>query len=123
MPPRRRCEEQIRAWFAALTRAWGPQHWWPAQSRLEVVVGAFLTQNTAWINVARALGNLRRARTLSLAALRTLPLAELEQLVRPSGYFRQKAQRLKNFVAFLDQRYGGGLCPPLAPPPPPTPRA
>jgi endonuclease-3 related protein len=101
--------EQIHAFYAALSAAWGPQHWWPAQSRLEVVIGAYLTQNTSWTNVERALANLRGARALSLTAIRQLPLAELERLVRPAGYFRQKARRLKKFIAFLDARYGGLL--------------
>ncbi len=100
---------QVRAFYAALAQAWGPQHWWPAQSRFEVIVGAFLTQNTSWRNVERALANLRSARVLSIEGMRRLPLARLQRLLRPSGYFRQKAQRLKNFVRFLDTRYGGSL--------------
>jgi endonuclease III-like uncharacterized protein len=74
-----------------------------------VIAGAFLTQNTGWGNVERALANLRRAGALSPAGIRRLTLAELERLVRPSGYFRQKAQRLKTFVTFLDAAYGGSL--------------
>jgi endonuclease-3 related protein len=101
--------ETIRAFYRTLFRAWGRQHWWPAQSRFEVIVGAFLTQNTAWSNVERALAGLRRARALSLRGIRETPPAELEQLIRSAGYFRQKARRLKNFVAFLDRRYGGSL--------------
>src|SRR5438874_3839417 len=97
--------EKIRAFYRILFRAWGRQHWWPAQSRFEVIVGAFLTQNTAWTNVEKAMAQLRRARALSLAGIRNTPLATLEQLIRPAGYFRQKAQRLKNFVAYLDDRY------------------
>jgi len=102
-------EQQIRQWFQALYAAWGQQHWWPAQSRFEVIVGAFLTQNTAWVNVEHAMRNLRRARALSLDGIRRLTLRELEKLVRPAGYFRQKAERLKNFVAHLDRNYGGSL--------------
>ncbi|MFB3814645.1 MAG: endonuclease III domain-containing protein [Terriglobales bacterium] len=109
MPSAESSETQIRAFYAALTQACGPQHWWPAQGRFEVIVGAFLTQNTSWINVERAISNLRHARALSIAALRRLPLAELEKLIYPAGYFRQKARRLKTFVAFLDTRYGGSL--------------
>jgi endonuclease-3 related protein len=101
--------EKIRSFYETLFRAWGHQHWWPAQSRFEVIVGAFLTQNTAWTNVEKAMTQLRRAHVLSLPGIRNTPLAELEQLVRSAGYFRQKAQRLKNFVAFLDERYGGSL--------------
>jgi endonuclease III related protein len=102
-------EDQIRGWYRALYGAWGRQHWWPAQSRFEVIVGAFLTQNTAWVNVEHAMRNLRRARALSLEAIRRMPLRDLEKLVRPAGYFRQKAQRLKNFVAWLDRDYAGSL--------------
>jgi endonuclease-3 related protein len=102
-------EKRIREFYRELYRAWGRQHWWPAQSRLEVIIGAYLTQNTAWRNVERALANLRRARLLNLNGLRRVPLGELEQLIRPAGYFRQKAARLKTFVDFLDRRYGGSL--------------
>jgi len=102
-------KKQIRTYYHALFRAWGPQHWWPAQSQFEVIVGAYLTQNTAWTNVERALKNLRAAHLLSVEGIRRAPLAELEQLIRPAGYFRQKARRLKLFVKFLDQRYGGSL--------------
>ncbi len=102
-------EELIRQFFRALEQAWGRQHWWPAQSRFEVIVGAYLTQNTAWTNVERAMSNLRRAGVLSLAGIRSTPLAQLEQLVRPAGYFRQKAQRLKTFIHYLDSNYAGSL--------------
>ena len=102
-------EKQIRTYYRALFRAWGPQHWWPAQSRFEVIVGAYLTQNTAWTNVEKALANLRSAHLLSLTGIRRAPLVELERLVRPAGYFRQKAKRLKLFVKFLDQQYQGSL--------------
>jgi endonuclease III related protein len=92
-----------------MLKRWGPQNWWPAESRFEVIVGAYLTQNTAWTNVEKAIANLRSARVLTVKGIREIPLAELEQLVRPSGYFRQKAQRLKNFIAYLDKSYGGSL--------------
>jgi len=100
---------RIREFFHLLFRQWGPQHWWPAQSRFEVIVGAYLTQNTAWTNVEKALQALRSAGVLSLEGIRRAPLRELEQLIRSAGYFRQKAQRLKTFVAHLDERYGGSL--------------
>ena len=99
----------ILEYYRTLLTHYGPQNWWPAQSRLEVIVGAYLTQNTNWTNVEKAMANLRRARALSLNSLRKLPLGELEQLVRPSGYFRQKARNLKAFIAFLDQKYSGSL--------------
>jgi endonuclease-3 related protein len=101
--------DQIRAYYHTLFAAWGRQHWWPAQSRFEVIVGAYLTQNTSWSNVERALASLRQARRLSISGIRRTPLPALEKLIRSAGYFRQKAQRLKTFVRFLDRRYGGSL--------------
>jgi endonuclease III related protein len=102
-------KEQIRAYYDALYDAWGPQHWWPARTRFEVIVGAYLTQNTSWKNVGIALRRLRTASLLNLAAIRTIPLKELEAMIRPAGCFRQKADRIKTFVAFVDQRYRGSL--------------
>ncbi len=102
-------KSDIRTYYRTLFKAWGPQNWWPARSRFEVIVGAYLTQNTAWSNVEKAMANLRFAGLLSVKGLRAVPLAELESLVRPSGYFRQKAARLKTFIAFLDDRYQGSL--------------
>jgi endonuclease-3 related protein len=100
-------ENEVRRFYRALYRAWGAQHWWPAKTRFEVIVGAYLTQNTAWTNVELALANLRQARVLSVEGIRGVPLRKLERLIRPSGCFRQKAARLKTFVAFLDQKYDG----------------
>jgi endonuclease III related protein len=102
-------EYRIRSYYQTLFQAWGAQHWWPAKSRFEVIVGAYLTQNTAWVNVEKALTNLRAARLLSVEGIRRSSPREIERLIRPAGYFRQKAKRLKLFVAFLDRRYGGSL--------------
>jgi len=102
-------ESRIRQIYAELAQLWGPQHWWPARTRFEVVVGAYLTQNTAWINVEKALHNLRAAGRLSVRGIRSASLPELETLVRPAGYFRQKARRLQIFVAYLDDQYQGSL--------------
>lgn len=100
---------ELRRYYDALFRAWGAQHWWPADTQFEVVVGAYLTQNTAWTNVERALDSLRAAKALNLDAIRKMRLSRLERLIRPSGYFRQKAARLKTFIAFLDKHYRGSL--------------
>ncbi len=103
--------EQVRSYYQALFRAWGRQQWWPARTRFEVIVGAYLTQNTAWTNVEIALRRMRAAGVLNLKGVRSLSPSQLESLIRSSGYFRQKARRLKTFVAFLDTYYGGGILP------------
>jgi endonuclease III related protein len=100
---------EIVAYYRSLLARWGPQNWWPAQSRFEVIVGAYLTQNTNWTNVEKAMANLRRHKVLSVPGIRELPLQELQELVRPSGYFRQKAIKLKTFINYLDQNYSGSL--------------
>jgi endonuclease-3 related protein len=102
-------EEQIVEMYAALVRVWGAQHWWPARSRFEVIVGAYLTQNTNWTNVEIAMKRLRGANLLKVAGIRNTPVSKLEELIRCSGYFRQKAARLKLFVRFLDNNYSGSL--------------
>lgn len=106
-PPR--LDGEIPQFYTALLARYGPQNWWPARSRFEVIVGAYLTQNTNWSNVEKALLNLRRARRLSLFAMRESSIVKLEALVRPSGYFRQKARNLKTFISFLDHQYSGSL--------------
>lgn len=109
LAPQSNSAEEIRDYYTALSRAWGPQHWWPAETQFEVIIGAYLTQNTTWTNVEQALDNLRRANLLSVDGIRKVKLARLQRLIRPSGYFRQKAKRLKTFVAFLDAKYQGSL--------------
>lgn len=104
-----RVTERIVKFLDTLSTAWGPQHWWPAQTPFEVIVGAYLTQNISWTNVERALDNLRAADRLSLERIRRASVPEIEKLIRPSGYFRQKARRLKLFVEFLDNDFGGSL--------------
>jgi endonuclease-3 related protein len=102
-------EPQVAQIYSALSSAWGRQHWWPARTPFEVIVGAYLTQNTSWTNVELALKALRMARVLSVVGIRNTSASKLEKLVRSSGYFRQKARRLKIFVNFLDRNYGGSL--------------
>jgi endonuclease-3 related protein len=99
----------VRSFFETLLASWGEQNWWPADSPFEVIVGAILTQNTAWTNVEMALANLREVRMLTIDAIRRTSVEELEQLVRPAGFYRQKAARLKTFIAWLDEMYEGSL--------------
>jgi len=84
-------------------------NWWPARTPFEVIVGAILTQNTAWSNVERAIEKLRSNRLLTPGAIERVPPAQLARLIRPSGYFRQKAKKLKAFVRFLNGEFGGSL--------------
>lgn len=88
---------------------YGPQHWWPASEPFEVIIGAILTQSAAWRNVEKAIDNLQRARALSPAALRRLPLDRLARLVHPSGFYNAKALKLKAFAIWLGEHYGDSL--------------
>lgn len=93
----------------ALVTAYGPQSWWPAQTSFEVIIGAYLTQNTAWKAVERSLANLRDAGALSIEGLRRVSAAKLQELIRPSGFHSRKAPALKAFVAMLDEEFEGSL--------------
>ncbi len=89
---------------------YGPQGWWPGDGPFETIVGAILTQNTAWTNAARAIANLRAADAMSPSALRAIPADALAEIVRPSGYFNAKARKLKAIAEFLG-RYGDSVEP------------
>jgi endonuclease-3 related protein len=91
----------LRAVYRRLYAANGRQHWWPGETRFEIMVGAVLTQNTAWSNVERAIANLKRARALSPEAILRAPAARLANWIRPSGYFNVKAKRLKSLCRWL----------------------
>jgi endonuclease-3 related protein len=99
----------LRAYHDRMAAHHGHTGWWPGDSPFEIAVGAILTQNTAWTNVEKALANLKRARLLAPRALVAAPLDQVEQAVRPSGYFRQKALRLRIFSAHLLERHGGSM--------------
>jgi len=99
----------------ALAEAYGPQDaWWPAESPFEVCVGAILVQNTTWQQVARAIANLKAAGALDLHAILALPPDAVEDLVRPSGTYRQKARRLETFCRHVLVRWDGDLAAMLA---------
>jgi endonuclease-3 related protein len=95
--------------YRRLLDRFGPQHWWPADEPLEVIVGAILTQSAAWGNVEKAIKNLRGAGALSPQALRKLPQAELAELVYPCGYYNAKALKLKAFALWLGNQYQDDL--------------
>jgi endonuclease-3 related protein len=108
---RRRPEvaKRLRWIHDQLAAAYGPQHWWPAKTPFEVILGAYLTQNTAWKAVERSLANLRAAGALTVEGLRALPLEDLRRCIQPSGFYTRKAAALKAFVAMLDEEFGGSL--------------
>ena len=95
--------------YDRLFNAFGPQHWWPGETPFEVMIGAVLTQNTSWSNVEKAIANLKEADLLDPHALYKVPVEELEELIRPAGYFRVKAKRLQNLLKFLVKEYDGDL--------------
>jgi endonuclease-3 related protein len=92
-----------------LERAYGPQHWWPAETPIEVILGAYLTQNTSWKAVEVSLANLRNAGALTVEGLRALFVEQLQKLIRPSGFYSRKAPAIKAFIAMLDAEFGGSL--------------
>lgn len=87
----------------------GPQDWWPAETPFEVVIGAILTQNTAWVNVEQAISSLKSENLLDAECLITLPGDKLENLIRPAGYFRQKTERLKAISQLIIEDFDGDL--------------
>ena len=100
---------KLRNFHDQLMATYGPQQWWPAQTPLEVIVGAYLTQNTSWRAVERSIANLVAHGVMHLEGLREIPEEELRTLIRPSGYMVRKAAAIKAFVAFLDQEHGSSL--------------
>jgi len=107
--PDKTAKKTLSAIYRTLYRAYGPQHWWPGDTTFEVMVGAVLTQNTAWANVEKAIVNLRRERLLEPERLFRVPLRKLAALIRPSGFFNIKARRLKHLFAFITAHYSGSL--------------
>ncbi|MBU2590969.1 MAG: endonuclease III domain-containing protein [Nitrospinota bacterium] len=102
-------KNKILAVYNSLFAAFGEQHWWPSDSPLETCIGAILTQNTAWTNVEKAIDNLKREGLIDLKGLMDIEEERLAQLIRPSGYFNIKAKRLKSFISFISDNYGGSL--------------
>jgi len=95
--------------YQRLHDRYGPQHWWPAETPLEMIVGAILTQSAAWVNVEKGIANLKSRGLLSVSMLREVATEELARLIYPSGYYNVKARKLKAFAAWLGERYGDDL--------------
>ena len=95
--------------YERLEAHFGHTGWWPGDTPFEIAIGAILTQNTAWTNVEKAIANLKREKLLSPRAILSCPLEALETAVYPTGYFRQKALRLRIFCTHLLERHGGSM--------------
>ena len=95
--------------YSRLFNFFGPQHWWPAEDPFEVMVGAILTQSTAWRNVEKAISNLKTAGVLSPVKLRSLGTMEIAVLIRPSGYYNAKSRKLKALAEWLGDGYGDDI--------------
>ena len=91
--------------YNQLKAAYGSQAWWPADTPFEVILGAILVQSTAWRNVVKAIGNLRGADLLTPSKLGKIPQLQLQELVRPSGYFRDKAKKVRAFLTHLETHH------------------
>lgn len=102
-------EAQLVTVYRTLRKAFGHQRWWPGDTPFEVMIGAILTQNTAWTNVEKAILALKKSDQLSFKALQRIPVKKLARLIRPAGYFNVKADRLKSFMKFLAGECQGDL--------------
>lgn len=100
---------QLSEIYQKLLEHFGYQHWWPGETDFEIIIGAILTQNTAWTNVEKAILNLKQAKKLDPESMKKLSHSELAELIRPAGYFNVKAKRLQHFLDFLFQNYQGDL--------------
>ena len=111
-----RLTDTLLSMYDAMRAHFGHQKWWPAsdhlppaERKLEVCVGAVLTQNTNWGNVEKALGRLKKARAMSVKALAEMQIEALAELIRPAGYFNVKARRLRNFIDHVSAEHGGDI--------------
>jgi endonuclease-3 related protein len=100
---------QLKLIYQKLYSCFGPQHWWPAQTPFEVMAGAILTQNTNWSNVEKALNNLKQNKVLTAQKLNSLSRIKLAKLIKSTGYYNIKAERLKKFLNFFFKIYRGSL--------------
>lgn len=91
--------------YLLLRKRFGFLNWWPGETRDEIIIGAILTQNTSWKNVEKAIVNLKKRKKLGLKEISRISKGDLETLIRPSGFYRQKAERLKEFAVYIFKNY------------------
>lgn len=106
---RENMSHSLQTTYQQLLAAYGPQFWWPGDGPFEIMIGAVLTQNTSWKNVELALENLREASVLDPDIIHDMPVEELAEMIRPAGYYRQKAKRLKNLTRLLCDEFNGSI--------------
>lgn len=99
----------LRTFFDRMSAHHGKTHWWPGETPFEICIGAILTQNTAWTNVEKAIINLKKEKLLAPRKILAADSDTLEDALRPSGYFRQKAVRVRRFAQHLVDHYGGSV--------------
>jgi len=92
--------------YNLLYNSFGPQHWWPGETPFEIIIGAILTQNTNWKNVEKAIKNLKNAGVFSPSLMLDINPQKLASLIKPSGYFNQKAKKIRDFLRFFKEEYG-----------------
>lgn len=95
--------------YKKLLKNYGKQNWWPADSKLECAIGAVLTQNTSWKNAEKAIINVKSAMDITIENLSAVSTIELSLLIRPSGFYKQKAKRIKGLIEFINSRYEGKI--------------
>ena len=106
---RYRLQKRLLKIFHDLLSAFGKRHWWPGETKLEVIIGAVLTQNTSWKNVEKAINNLKCHKALDVSMLHEMDTATLARIIRPSGFYNIKSKRLKNIVNVLYENYNGNI--------------
>ena len=107
--PRTADERFLKTVYQRLFKEYGKQHWWPAETDLEMIIGAILTQSTSWTNVEKAIHELQQKGMLSVQGLYDVPLDTLAEMVHSSGYFNQKAKKIKAFIQHLMFHHQGKL--------------
>ena len=106
---KRNHREALTNIYKLLYRRFGPRHWWPGETKLQIIIGAILTQNTAWGNVEKAIKNLKKERALTVKRLSRISEKKLAKLIRPAGYYNIKSRRIKSFLVFLNEAYKGNI--------------
>lgn len=105
----RKMRRKLYRLYETLYKYYGPQKWWPARTKFEIIVGAILTQNTSWANVEKAIKNLAAAKLLNPGSMKNASKKRISSLIKPAGYYNVKTRRLKNFMNFLFTKYDGSL--------------